>query len=323
MKDRLKKFLLFIIIVALITLGVLFVLKNEKKKREEEIISKTISNITYKLINEEKLEYKIKDITYSKKEIGVRGKAKDVDRIDKLVAKIDVDKYDLNEIDHYDLEAIPVYVSDIDDKEIKNVEILVKNISASIELEEYVNTVPVYIDCVANNTNNKTFSSVTIDGKDIKDYKTTIKGKKSETDIIGLKVEIDEIPSYLNPNDNYSIKITKEDYPKIDKEFKIDFVIAEASTKKITIDSIDFLYLKDGLKAGIITDQEFFTIDLYGTEEDLSNIEDVNPKTIKAYYNLENLDEGEYKLPLKLLIEDRKVQYKMTGEDLTVRLYKE
>ena len=322
MKETLKRITILLLLLIIIILGVILIIKVDKRNKEEKIITKTIDNVTYELQNENLLEYNVKNVKLSTNQIEVKGKKKEVDKITKIVAIIDVNKYDIDSLGEHNINGIPIYNLDNKRRVIDTVETKINNISATLKLEEYVKKVPVYIDCKAREGQTTTFQKISIDGKDIKDYKITLIGKKSETNLHSFVVEFQGIPKELYPNDEYTFELTKADYPAIKELVKMDLKIGTAKVKRIKITSTDFKDVKKGLDAeGLVENGEIF-VDLYGPAEAVEQVDDTDPKDIKAYFDVENLNEGEYKLPLKLLINDRRIQYRIISGDVLVRVFK-
>ncbi len=325
MKEKLKKLFAILFIILLLVLGIFMLLEMDKKRREEKIIIQTIDNISYELLNEDKLDYKIKEVKLSKKDIEVEGKKKDVDKIASIKAEIDLENNKLEKLGTHEISSNPVYAYDNNNQKINNVDLKVKSISATIELEQYTNTIPIYVDYDVDFYNTPAIESIELSGAGVKDYMLTLKGKKMVNKVRNLASVLDyENVDFTKPFESETNFDFHEgvEYPTTEDTLKTKVTFGAAVIKEVYFSKVTFDGLEDGLDAKLSSD-DYIKVKLKGTKEVMDQIKGKNPKGIKIFMRLSGYDVGTYQVPItEIKCEDRRIQY-YTDATIEVKIYKE
>ncbi len=324
MKEKIKRLIVLIILLIIIGLGLMYTLKEENKKKEERIISKTISNITYKLLNEDKPDYKLKKINLSKETIDIKGKKKDVDRVKEIIALIDLDNKLFNEVGTYTIDDFNIIAYDINNKKVKDIEFPDNNISASIEMDYFTNEVPIrvtYADIIANNL---AVESFTVEGEYINSYKIKIKGKRKITVLSYADYTINIKGDSYREGDIIETKADVENREEIDypKDLKLNFKLklGKATSKMVRFKEISYEGLDSNLEVEASSEEGYIDAQLIGIQELIDKIDPDNPQDIQAYIDLKGYAEGEYEVPIKVKSNDQRIQG-FINKSVKVKLY--
>ena len=284
-------------------------------------IKKKVSDtktVTYDLLNQDSLDEKIsvKSVELSKTEVVVRGSQDTIDKLATVKALINLDNSDFSKAGTYHVDDIKLVAYGSEGEIINNVEIVATNISATLVLDSYSKEVPVKIITTGDLVSGKAISSITVNGKDVSDYKVTIYGEESVLEGINLvPITIDVQGQGNNGSKTSNVVIPKPSGVRSLSENSIAVVLnfGEAKQKTITINGIKTRNVPNGSVANLAhKDDAILEIQVIGVQSVLDSIDEENPG-INAFVDLTGYTIGTYPdVPVQVEGNDSRLQYIVT-----------
>ncbi|HOZ88696.1 MAG TPA: CdaR family protein [Bacilli bacterium] len=273
----------------------------------------TLKNITYDLINSEKMDAKlsVKSVELSKNEVVVKGSQDTIDKISSVKALIDLADEKFTTKGTYEVDNVALVAYDNNGMKMANVEIVATNVTAKVDLDSYSIIVPVKVITTGDLVAGKAISGMTINGKDT--YSVTIYGEQAVIDnITGVPVTVDINGQGNNGTKSYSVTISKPSGVRYISETNIAIALSFAEAKQRTIDniSIEQKNIPSGLSATAKTiEDSVVSVQLTGVQ---SVIDAITPESINAYIDLAGYTVGEHTIEVKVEGEDARVKYAVT-----------
>ena len=278
-----------------------------KKKISEE------KNVTYELLNEDKLneKFSISDVSLDQNTVIVKGSQDTLDKIATVKALIDLSNNKFTEAITYDVDNLPLVAYDSAGNVLENVEIVPNTLSASISFSTYKATVPIVVTTTGDLVAGKAISSITINGKT--SYTVDIYGEKEEIDkITSVPVVIDingsgtggaltRIADIKKPTGVRSISET---------DVKIVVTFGDEKQKTINISNIRANNLSSGLTVNRTNDDPI-SVQVKGVQ---SVIDSINESNIAAYIDLTNYTAGTYDVDVQIENTDPRIKYVVSNK---------
>ncbi|MGN1338496.1 MAG: YbbR-like domain-containing protein [Candidatus Coprovivens sp.] len=284
-------------------------------------IKKKVSDtktVTYDLLNQDSLDEKlsVKSVELSKTEVVVRGSQDTIDKLATVKALINLDNSDFSKAGTYNVDDIKLVAYGSEGEIINNVEIVATNISATLVLDSYSKEVPVKIVTTGDLVSGKAISSITVNGKDVSDYKVTIYGEESVLEGINMvPITIDVQGQGNNGSKTSNVVIPKPSGVRSLSENSIAVVLnfGEAKQKTITINGIKTRNVPNGSVANLAhKDDAILEIQVIGVQSVLDSIDEENPG-INAFVDLTGYTIGTYPdVPVQVEGNDSRLQYIVT-----------
>lgn len=284
-----------------------YVIVTIKKKISEE------KNVTYELLNEDKLneKFSISDVSLDQNTVIVKGSQDALDKIATVKALIDLSNNKFTEAITYDVDNLPLVAYDSAGNVIENVEIVPNTLSASISFSTYKATVPIVVTTTGDLVAGKAISSITINGKT--SYTVDIYGEKEEIDkITSVPVVIDingsgtggaltRVADIKKPTGVRSISET---------DVKIVVTFGDEKQKTINISNIRANNLSSGLTVNRTNDDPI-SVQVKGVQ---SVIDSINESNIASYIDLTNYTAGTYDVDVQIENTDPRIKYVVSNK---------
>lgn len=277
--------------------------------------------INHEVINKDKVDSKllVDDVTLSADSVYIKGNEAKLKTVASVKALVDLNELteEARSVGKHELNKVKLVAYDSNGKKV-NVEIVPSTITATVTISSPSKEVPIKV--IPNNYDEivfgKAISAITTDIS-----KITIYGKQSTLDNISfLPVYVDV--SGLKENKKYSVTVKK---PTGVRAISNDSVNVTISLGDETSSEINDIYLEvenlaDGLTAQAVeADSTKVTVIAHGVKEVLSELD---PTTIKAYVDLSDKGEGEYKIKVKVKGSDLRAKYESKTQNVTIKITK-
>ena len=284
-----------------------YVIVTIKKKISEE------KNVTYELLNEDKLneKFSISDVSLDQNTVIVKGSQDALDKIATVKALIDLSNNKFTEAITYDVDNLPLVAYDSAGNVIENVEIVPNTLSASISFSTYKATVPIVVTTTGDLVAGKAISSITINGKT--SYTVDIYGEKEEID------KITSVPVVIDINGSGTggaltrvadIKKTTGVRSISETDVKIVVTFGDEKQKTINISNIRANNLSSGLTVNRTNDDPI-SVQVKGVQ---SVIDSINESNIAAYIDLTNYTAGTYDVDVQIENTDPRIKYVVSNK---------
>lgn len=277
------------------------------KKKE----SKVWNNVSYELLNENKLDEKLSvdNVVLDKTEIVVKGSSDTLDSVATVKALIDLSDKKFTDAGTYDISDIRLVAYDSNGAILPNVEIVPNTLTGSITLGTYSTVVPIKVLATGDLITGKAISSITINGKT--SYSISIYGEKAIIDEIqSVPVTIDVSNQGNNGAKTYNVTIAKPNGVRHISEETAKVVVSfgDEKQKTINISNIGYRNLGNGLKVNLVGSAEV-PVQVKGVQ---SVIDSINADNISAYIDLAGYGVGDYEIEVKIGSDDPRVNYVVT-----------
>lgn len=277
------------------------------KKKE----SKIWNNVSYELLNENKLDEKLSvdQVELDKTEVVIKGSNDALNKVATVKALIDLSDKKFTDAGTYDISDIRLVAYDSNGELLSNIEIVPNTITGSITLGTYSTTVPIQVLATGDLMTGKAISSITINGKT--SYSINIYGEKSIIDEIkSVPVTIDVTNQGNNGAKTYNITIAKPNGVRHISEDNAKVIVSfgDEKQKTLNISNIGYRNLGNGLKVNLVGSVEV-PVQVKGVQ---SVIDSINADNISAYTDLSGYGEGEYEVDVKIESDDPRVNYVVT-----------
>lgn len=277
------------------------------KKKE----SKIWNNVSYNLLNENKLNEKLSvdNVELDKTEVVIKGSADALDKVATVKALVDLNNKKFTEAGSYDLTDIKLAAYDSNGNMLNNIEIVPGSLTGSVTLGTYSTSVPIKVLATGDLITGKAISSITINGKS--SYYVDIYGEKSIIDEIkSLPVTIDVVNQGNNGAKTYNVTISKPNGVRHISEETAKIVVSfgDEKQKTLNINNISYKNMGNGLKANLVGTTSV-PVQVKGVQ---SVIDSINADNISAYIDLSGYNVGDYEIEVKIESDDPRLHYVVT-----------
>ncbi len=277
------------------------------KKKE----SKVWNNVSYELLNENKLDEKLSvdSVVLDKTEVVIKGSNDALEKVATVKALIDLSDKKYTDAGTYDISDIRLVAYDSSGAILPNIEIVPSTLTGSITLGTYSTVVPLKVLATGDMITGKAISSITINGKN--SYSISIYGEKAIIDEIkSVPVMIDVNNQGNNGAKTYNVTIAKPNGVRHISEENAKVVVSfgDERQKTLNINNIGYRNLGNGLKVNLVGSSEV-PIQVKGVQ---SVIDSINADNISAYTDLSGYGVGDYEVDVKIESDDPRVNYVVT-----------
>lgn len=285
----------------------------EKKTEEKEI--------GYEVINKDKIDSKliVSSVSLSTDKVYIKGTENTLKSVASVKALVDLNELsdDKKTAGSYDINKVKLMAYDSDGEPV-NVEVVPSKITASVKITSPSKEVPIKV--IPKNYKNIVFGKA-INALTTDINKVTIYGNQSDLD------KVDYIPAYvdvagLKEEKKYSVTLKKPNGIRALSSNSVNVTVSlgEETTKEINDIYLEVENIGQGLAAQAVEEGSTkVTIIAKGVKSVLDNLD---PTTIKAYVDLKDKTEGEYKVKIQVTGSDLRVKYDSKTSDVTIRITK-
>ncbi len=279
------------------------------KKKE----SKVWNNVSYELLNENKLDSKLSvdAVTLDKTDVVIKGSIDALNQVATVKALVDLSNSKFTDAGTYDISDIPLVAYDGNGKLLENIEIVPNTITGSITLGTYSAVVPIQVLATGELVTGKAISSITINGKS--SHSITIYGEKSIVDEIKSIVAVIDVNNQGNNGaKTYNVTLSKPNGVRHISEENARVVVSFGDEKQKTLElsNIGYRNLGTGLKANLVGITSV-PVQVKGVQ---SVIDSINADNISAYTDLSGYGAGEYEVDVVIESEDPRVNYVVSSK---------
>lgn len=277
------------------------------KKKE----SKVWNNVSYELLNENKLDEKLSvdSVELDKTEVVIKGSNDALDKVATVKALIDLSDKKYTNAGTYDVSDIRLVAYDSSGAILNQVEVVPNTLTGSITLGTYSTVVPLKVLATGDLVTGKAISSITINGKT--SYSISIYGEKSIIDEIkSVPVTIDVNSQGNNGAKTYNVTIAKPNGVRHISEENAKVVVSfgDEKQKSVNISNIGYRNLGSGLKVNLVGTSEV-PVQVKGVQ---SVIDTINADNISAYTDLSGYGVGDHEVDVLIENDDPRVNYVVT-----------
>ncbi len=279
-----------------------------------EKVSETIS-LDYDILNQSKLDSKlyINNVKLDRSDVIIKGAEYKLDQVATVKALVDVLEIANADEGEVELKDIPLVAYDTNG-EVIDVEIVPNSINATVEITSPNKTVPVRIVPVGDVAFGKSIKEITTSVDSVVIY-----GEQEAVDNLDeLEIEIDVDGLAENKNYNVTIKNPSGITDVSSKSISVSIIMDDSITREFDNISIGTENLDDNYKVQALSKEDsLITVVVSGSE---SNVNLLDPTSIKAYLDLEGYGVGEYEVPVIVSGDDLKLTYTSKTTKVKVRI---
>lgn len=255
----------------------------------EKVITKEV-NVTVEYENEIGDEYVVGDVVSSPKKITVQGIRSRVDSIDRLVATVNLEGVETDQMVNVNLKAL-----DVDGNEVSGITLGQSFVNVTMQVNK-IKEIPIEVL-----TTNEAPSDVKIKDVTVEPNSVLVVGKRDVVDKIKSvateSIDLEKIKSLDNTPVSLELPEGISLYNE-DTEYKIKANMEELTTRKIDvpIEKIEMRNLRSGLKATITNPTDKVTLELEGFSSDIG---DFTVDDVKVFIDLKDLGVGSNRVSLQ------------------------
>lgn len=274
-------------------------------------------NLTYDLLNEDKLDSKlsISSVVLDTSEVVVKSSQEILDKVAVVKALVDASQIDLTESGEFTLENVTLVAYDSSGNKIDNVEMVPSKVTAVITIDSYHATKSVKVVTTGTMSNGKAIGSITSSVTEVEVY-----GEKSivdKLDYIEASISVDKLDS----DKEMSVTLTKPSGVRYMSETSttITVSVGDASQKTISGISVQTKNLADGYVANAVS-LEDKTIDVIvkGVESIINN--EIDASSITAVVDLSGLKTGTHTVPVVVTVSDERVTVQAIKTEINIKI---
>ena len=274
----------------------------------------SLANVTYDLLNENKLNSKLSvgEVSLSKSEVVVKGSQDNLDKIATVKALVDLNNEDLTDAGSYDIDNVVLAAYDEKGKMMSNIDIVPSTITATVNLNTYSASVPISVKTKGDLVTGKAISSITINGSNA--YSVDVYGEQSVIDSIKsvpVSLDIDGLGS--SGSKTYNVTLPKPSGVRYMSNTNAKIVVNFGDEKQKTIDNVQIgapKNLASGLTANAKSESDqVVSVLVKGVQ---SVIDSINADDINAYVDLTGYTSGEHEVAVLIENNDPRVEYVVT-----------
>lgn len=280
-----------------------------------EKVSDTRS-LSYDVLHKDSLDKKlyISDIKLDRSDVIIKGAEYKLKQVASVKALVDVNNIPNPKAGELELKDVPLVAYDTDGQILEDVEIVPKNVTATLTITSPSKEIPIKVVPVGDLAFGKSIKSM-----DLSSTMVTVYGEQSAVDKIEqLEVEIDT--DGLDENKEYHVTLKKPNgITELSvKTLTIKVVLDNAVSKEFKDLSIQFRNLGDKYKVQALTDDDRqVTIVVSGSEE---NVNKVEASSIKPYIDLKDYGVGEHEVTVKVTGDDLKLNYESKTKKVKIKI---
>jgi len=280
---------------------------------------KKVFNLSYDLLNENKLDQKlsISNVKLDKSEVIVKGSKETLETISNVKALIDLEAANLTNKGEYQIDSIKLVAYDNQGNKVKNVEMVPNNISATIKVNSYSVELPVKVITTGNITTGYALSSITSTVS-----KVTVYGEQEVLDKltnIEARLDVSGLSSDKTFNGVELIKPSGVRYMS-DTATSITVTLDTETSKEFTGVEIESVNLANGYTVSALTESDrAITVIVKGVSSALETLEQ---SKIKAYIDLSGYGVGTHEVEVKLETDDSRFQLVSTSSKVNIKISK-
>lgn len=273
-------------------------------------------NLTYDLLNEERLDSKlsISSVTLDTSEVVIKSSQEILDKVAVVKALVDASQINLKETGEITLESIPLVAYDSVGNKLENVEIVPSKVSAKIAIDSYHATKPVRVITSGTMTNGKAIGSAISSIKEVEVY-----GDKEVVDKLNY-IEAPISINNLDSNKTFAVTLNKPSGVRYLSETssQVSVTVGEARQRTITDVSILYVNLGEDLTPGASPEDRKIDIIVTGVESVINN-EDII-KSITATVDLSALKSGTHQVPVKVTTQSELITVQPVKTEITITI---
>lgn len=277
-----------------------------------------VRTLTIDVLNQDKLNdvLIVSSVTLDRDEVIIKSNKEKLDKVASVKAIVDVNALNANSAGTYTLENVKLVAYDEKGTEIKDIEIVPDNVTATVVITSPSKEVPIKVVPVGEVSSGSAISNITSSIN-----KVTIYGEESVLSKIEyIEVEIDV--NGLNSDKTYQTDIKKPTGVRsISATTATISVKMEKETSKEFNDiSIEKENLATGLRAsGATINDTKISVIVKGVSSILDSLE---TSDIRAYVDLSDLGEGTWEVPVIVTGTDLRLSYISKSQKVTVIISK-
>lgn len=279
-----------------------------------EKVSETIS-LDYDVLNRDKLDSKlyVNDVVLDRSDVIIKGAEYKLEQVATVKALVDVLEIANPKEGEVELKDIPLVAYDTHG-EVIDVEIVPNLVNATIDITSPSKTVPVNIIPVGDVAFGKSIKEITTSVD-----KVTVYGEQEAVDALDeLDIEIDVEGLTENKNYNVTIKNPSGITDISSKTISVSIIMDDSITKEFNNISIGTENLNSKYKVQALSKEDsLITVVVSGS---LTNVNLLDPTSIKAYLDLKDYGVGEYEVPVIVSGSDLKLTYTSKTKKVKVRI---
>ncbi len=278
-----------------------------------------VFNLTYDLVNENKLDKKlnINSVKLDKNEVIVKGSKETLETISNVKALIDVEAAGLTNKGEYKVDSIKLVAYDNNGNKVNNVEMVPNNISAEIKVDSYSVELPVKVVTsgdittgYALNSINTSVTKVTVYGD--QEVLDTLSAIEAPIDVTGLST--DKTFNGVNLTKPAGVRYMSE------TTTSVTVTLDTETSKEFPGIVIESRNLANGYTASALTESDrTITVIAKGVSSALENLE---ASKIKAYIDLSGYTAGTYEVEVKLETDDSRFTLVSTSSKVNIKISK-
>lgn len=274
----------------------------------------SLSNVSYDLLNENKLNSKLSvgEVKLSKSEVVVKGAQDALDKIATVKALVDLNNETLNDAGTYDIDNVPLVAYDVNGKQMSNIDIVPSTVTATITLNTYSTSVPISVRTKGTLVTGKSISSISINGAST--YSLNVYGDQSVIDSIkSVPVSIDVNGLGNQDSKTYNVTLPKPSGVRYMSDTTAKIVVSFGDEKQRTIENVPISSPKNlasGLTANAKTEgDQVVNVVVKGVQ---SVIDSLTADDIVAYVDLSGYTAGEHEVAVQIENNDPRIEYVVT-----------
>ncbi len=277
-----------------------------------------VRTLTIDVLNQDKLNdvLIVSSVTLDRDEVIIKSYKEKLESVASVKAIVDVNALNANSAGTYTLDNVKLVAYDEEGTEIKDIEIVPDNVTATVVITSPSKEVPIKVIPVGEVSSGSAISNITTSIK-----KVTIYGEESVlSNIDNLEVEIDV--NGLNADKTYQTDIKKPTGVRSISETTITITVKmeKETSKEFSDISIEKENLATGLKAGGATvDDTKVSVIVKGVS---SILESLKSSDIRAYVDLSDLGVGTWEVPVIVTGSDLRLSYLAKTQKVTVIISK-
>lgn len=277
----------------------------------------TLKNISYDLLNDDKLDSKlnVSSVALDRTEVVVKGDKDTLDTVASVRALIDLSNDVFSEKGDYTIDNVPLVAYDSNGKVVNNVEIVPEKVTATVKLDSYSVEVPLKVLTTGTPKSGKAISEINSSVN-----KITIYGDQEElNNIANVPVTIDV--NGLSDNKTYNVTISKPNGVRSMSETTATINIKFGEENQKTIDgiSVEWKNLSSNYTVNAKSKEDAqISVIAKGTS---SVLDSLDVSTIKAYVDLSGYSEGEHQVVVTVEGDDPRVQF-ISNKQITLVISK-
>jgi YbbR domain-containing protein len=274
-------------------------------------------NLTYDLLNEDKLDSKlsVSNITLSKTSVVVKSSKEILDKVAVVKALVDASLIDLKESGETTLDNVELVAYDSNGNKLDNVEIVPTTVSATITIDSYHATKPVKVVTSGEMASGKAIASTTSSVSEVVVY-----GEKSVVDKLNY-VEASIDVKKLDSDKTMSVNLTMPSGVRYMSETttNVSVTVGTATQKIITGVSVETINVGDDYVAQASNkDSQYIDVYVTGVESILNSIDASN---ITATVDCSGLSKGTHTLTVTVSVDNELVTVTPAKTEISVNIY--